>query len=89
MRAQTERCGVQVVCYCLMTNHVQLLIVPSSPHSLARAIGEAHRRYTLPVNKRTNARGYLFQGRFASCPLDEDHGLAAARNRGLAQTLLM
>ena len=46
---------------------------------LARAIGEAHRRYTRMKNLSDGVRGYLFQGRFGSCVLDERHLLAAAR----------
>ena len=40
---------------------------------MARAIGEAHRRYTRLVNFREDWRGYLFQGRFASYPMDDNH----------------
>lgn len=79
MREQTQRYDVSILAYCLMTNHVHLLAVPSSVDGLARAIGEAHRRYTLHINRRSGARGYLFQGRFFSCPLDEAHLLSATR----------
>ena len=65
--------------WCLMTNHMHLIVVPPRPETLARAVGEAHRRYTWQVNRREGVRGYLFQGRFFSCPLDESHGLAAIR----------
>jgi len=44
-----------------------------------RAVGEAHRKYTWRVNRRQKVRGYLFQGRFFSCPLDDRHTLAAVR----------
>ena len=79
MREQTEKFEVQILCYCLMTNHVHLLAVPQTLDGLARAIGEAHRRYTLHINRRMGASGYLFQGRFASCPLGVAHLGAAAR----------
>ena len=46
---------------------------------MARAIGEAHRRYTHMKNFSDGVRGYLFQGRFGSCVLDERHLLAAVR----------
>ena len=46
---------------------------------MARAFGEAHRLYTRMKNFRMDARGYLFQGRFNSCVLDEKHLIAAAR----------
>lgn len=79
MSEQTEKFGVRILCYCLMTNHVHLLAVPESATALASAIGEAHRRYTWQLNRRIGATGYLFQGRFASCPLGESHLGAAAR----------
>jgi putative transposase len=46
---------------------------------LRTALDEAHRRYTRRVNLREGWRGYLWQGRFASVPMDEPHLLAAAR----------
>ena len=71
--------GVEVWGYCLMPNHVHLIAIPKSEDSLARAIGEAHRRYTRRINFREKWRGYLWQGRFASFVMDEPHLLAAAR----------
>jgi putative transposase len=74
-----ERCGVEVWAYCLMPNHVHLIAVPAAESGLARAIGEAHRRYTRRINFREDWRGYLWQGRFASFPMDEAYLMAAAR----------
>jgi putative transposase len=73
------RCGVEVWAYCLMPNHVHLIAVPEAETSLTRALGEAHRRYTRHVNFREGWRGHLWQGRFASFPMDERHLSAAAR----------
>ncbi len=70
---------VEIWAYCLMPNHVHLVAVPENEQGLARAIGEAHRRYTVRVNQRENWRGYLWQGRFSSYPLDEQYLLAAVR----------
>jgi putative transposase len=70
---------VTVWAYCLMPNHVHLIAVPSDPDGLRRALGEAHRRYTRDVNARMGWTGYLWQGRFASFPMDEAHLMAAAR----------
>ena len=53
--------------------------MPKREDSLSRGIGEAHRLYTRAKNFRARVRGYLFQGRFGSCVLDEKHLLAAAR----------
>lgn len=73
------RCGVEIWAYCLMPNHVHLIAVPETEDALTRAIGEAHRRYTRRVNFREGWRGHLWQGRFASFPMDEAYLLAAAR----------
>jgi putative transposase len=75
---ETGRFGVEILAWCLMTNHVHFIAVPQKADSLARAFGEAHRRYTRMKNFQEGVRGYLFQGRFNSCVLDEIHLLAAA-----------
>jgi len=74
-----SRHGVAIWAYCLMPNHVHLIAVPAAAEGLARALGEAHRRYTRQVNFREKWRGYLWQGRFGSVAMDEPHLLAAAR----------
>jgi putative transposase len=79
LREQGERFGVRYLAWCLMTNHIHLIAVPESESSLAQGIGEAHRRYTRYINFREGWRGYLFQGRFHSCPLDGKYLLAATR----------
>jgi putative transposase len=71
--------GVAIWAYCLMPNHVHLILVPSDADGLRAALGEAHRRYTRHVNFRAGWRGYLWQGRFASFPMDEPRLLACAR----------
>ncbi len=74
-----RKCGVEIWAYCLMPNHVHLIAVPESDDSLRRGIGEAHRRYSRMINFRENWRGHLWQGRFASFPMDETYLLAASR----------
>ena len=71
--------GLEVWAYCLMPNHVHLIVVPDKEESLAKGIGEAHRRYTRYINFKNRWKGYLWQGRFASFPMDESYLLAAAR----------
>ena len=71
--------NVAVWAWCLMPNHVHLIAVPQAAEGLPRAVGEAHRRYTRHINFRENWRGHLWQGRFASFPMDEQYLLATAR----------
>jgi REP-associated tyrosine transposase len=78
LRNQGDRFGVKFLSYCLMSNNVHILAVPEKTDSLARAIGEAHRLYTRMINFREGVRGYLFQGRFSSCPVSTDQYLLTA-----------
>ncbi|MDX9833972.1 MAG: transposase [Desulfobulbus sp.] len=45
-----QTCKVDIWVWCLMPNHVHLIAVPTNAEGLARAIGEAHRRYTWRIN---------------------------------------
>ena len=76
---QGSRFGVRYLAWCLMDNHVHLIAVPRDEASLAKGIGEAHKRYSRRVNFREGWRGYLFQGRFFSCPLEGSYAVAAIR----------
>jgi len=77
LRVHAEKHGVRFIAYCLMPNHIHLVAIPERADSLARALGEAHRLYTTSVNSGIGVRGYLFQGRFYSCPMDERHTVSA------------
>lgn len=79
LAARCQDCGVEVWSYCLMPNHVHLILVPSTEEGLSRAVGETHRRYTAFVNARARVTGHLFQSRFGSVAMDEAHLLAAIR----------
>ena len=70
---------VEVWAYCLMPNHVHLIVVPSKAENLRLAIGEAHRRYTRRINFRKGWRGHLWQERFSSYVMDERYMLACTR----------
>lgn len=79
LRRWCGRARTEVWAYCLMPNHVHLILVPSDEDGLRAALGEAHRRYTRHVNFRQGWRGHLWQERFHSFAMDEDHLLACAR----------
>src|SRR5260370_27510688 len=74
---QTRKAGVEVWAYCLMPNHVHLILTPTRADGLGLAVGEAHRRYTNFINARGRWTGHLFQSRFASVAMDEAHLMAA------------
>jgi len=79
LKLQTELFGVEVWAYCLMDNHVHLIVRPDRRESLIRGIAETHQLYTRMINFREGWRGYLWQGRFQSFPLEERYLVAAVR----------
>lgn len=74
-----RRHRVDVLAYCLMTNHVHAVLVPASADALERVFRPLHTRYALRVNKKRNWRGHVWQGRFFSSALDEPYLWAAIR----------
>jgi putative transposase len=71
--------GTLCLAYCLMDNHIHLILVPATIDGLRATLGEAHRQYSRRINFREGWRGYLFQGRFGSYPMDDAHLMAAVR----------
>lgn len=75
----TKEYGTEVWSYCLMPNHVHLVMIPNEEDSLRSVLGEVHRRYTRYVNFREGWRGHLWQERFHSFVMDEAYLLATVR----------
>jgi putative transposase len=69
----------EVWAYCLMPNHVHLILAPRDVGGLRTTLAEAHRRYTRFIDDRSGWTGHLWQGRFGSVPMDEDHLAGAVR----------
>jgi putative transposase len=76
---QTRKAKVEVWAYCLMPNHVHLILCPAPEAGLARAMGAAHRRWATFINGRGRWLGHLFDGRYASVAMDDGHLTAAVR----------
>ena len=74
---QAQRFGLDVLGYCLMSNHIHLIAVPKREESLAKAIGRTHFLYTQYLHRLHGRSGHLWQNRFSSCALDEPHCWAA------------
>ena len=73
LRESAARAGVALSAFCLMSNHVHLVVTPEREDSLARALGRTHLLYAQYVFKAQGRSGHLWQSRFYSCPLDEAH----------------
>src|SRR5579863_8089804 len=74
-----EKHRVEVLAYCLMTNHVHLVAVPATEDGLHQVLKPLHMRYAQRVNRLKRWKGHLWQGRFFSSALDEDYLWAAIR----------
>lgn len=75
--AEQARC--EIWCYCLMPNHVHIIIVPSDEDGLRKTFRAVHRHYTGYINARLRTTGHLWQGRFGSVAMDEAHLVCALR----------
>lgn len=73
LRRLSRRHGVEVLAWCLMTNHVHLVLVPSHAEGLARVVGQSHWLHAQAFNKRHERTGHLWHGRYFSTPMDEFH----------------
>ncbi len=73
------KAGLTIWAYCLMDNHVHHVAVPERVSSQAEAIGQTHKAYTRIINEREGWRGFLWQGRFGSFPMDEPYLYRAMR----------
>ncbi len=69
--------GVEVWAWVLLPNHVHLVLVPSDPDGIRRALAPLHRRYAGHVHARLKRSGHFWQGRFGCVPMDEAHLRAA------------
>jgi putative transposase len=72
-------CGAEIWAYCLMPNHVHAIVVPRDADGLRRTFADLHRRHTGRINARNGWTGHLWQARYGSVAMDEDHLAAAVR----------
>lgn len=75
----SKRYKLDILSYCLMSNHVHFVAIPRCEYSLAKTFNTSHMRYSQYFNKKMRSYGHLWQGRFFSCILDNNHLLAASR----------
>ena len=79
LRQYSELHRLSLLGYCLMSNHVHLIVVPRTAEALAQTLKHTHGRYASYWNGRNSSSGHVWQGRFYSCPLDETHLWRALR----------
>ena len=71
--------GLRIVAYCLMFNHIHLIAIPERESAMAVTLRRVHGRYAQYLNTRKQRSGHLWQNRYFSCPLGQDHLWTAIR----------
>ena len=69
--------------YCLMSNHVHLIVIPRRADSLALTLKNTHGRYAAYWKVRQKSSGHVWQGRYYFHPLDSSYLWAALPERAL------
>ncbi len=70
---------LEILGFCLMSNHIHRIAVPSRLDSMAIAMRDTHQAYSRWLNIRLRRRGHTRQNRYFSCPLDPAHAAYAMR----------
>ena len=68
LRHYAELHHLAVLGYCLMSNHVHLIVVPRAAAALSQTLKHTHGRYASYWNARQPSTGHVWQGRFYSSP---------------------
>ena len=79
LRQSMELYEIELIGYCLMSNHIHLVAIPRKPDVLAVALKDTHGRFASYWNAIHYSSGHVWQGRYYSCPLDEPHLWEALR----------
>ena len=79
LKDYAEKYKVDILAYCLMTNHVHIIAVPATEEGLQQVFKPLHMRYAQRINRAQGWKGHLWQGRFFSSSLDDAYLWAAIR----------
>jgi putative transposase len=73
LRENVRDAAVTVLGWCLMTNHVHLVLLPGRKDSVSVLMRRVHGRYAQYYNVRWGRTGHLWQNRFHGCMLGPAH----------------
>ncbi len=65
--------------YNLMTNHTHLIVLPETESAMSSAMRDTNGAYASIFNRKYGFTGHLWQARFYSCVLDDQHLAHAVR----------
>lgn len=64
--------NVSVIAYCLMPNHIHLLLRQNGPEPISDMIQRLHTAYTMYFNAKNKTHGHVFEGRFKAKIVNRD-----------------
>lgn len=79
IKTYSKKYQVDILSYCLMPNHVHFIAIPHNVESLAKTFNCVQMIYAQYYNEKQGMCGHLWQGRFYSCVMNEQHLYACAR----------
>ncbi len=79
LKEYSRKCKIDILAYCLMTNHVHIIGIPNDKESFAKAFNSLAMRYSQYINRKRESYGHVWQGRYFSCVLDEIYLYRAIR----------
>lgn len=73
LREGLKASGSRIWAWCLMPNHVHLIVMPEDEDGLRATVTNTHRRYAAHINSRNLWTGHQWQCRYGSVVMDEWH----------------
>lgn len=75
LKEYLKKHNVTLLAYCLMPNHIHLLLYQNGEESIDRFIHRVHTAFTMYFNKKYERVGAVFQGRFKAKLIETDEYL--------------
>ena len=79
LKEYSRKYGIDIIAYCLMKNHIHLIGCPKAEESFSKTLNVLAMRYSQYINRKRKSHGHLWQGRYFSCVLGEEHLYRAIR----------
>ena len=73
LRLYADKLSVNVHAFTLMTNHVHILMTPSTEKGVSQLMQSLGRCYVMYINKTHKRSGTLWEGRYKSTLVDSEH----------------
>ena len=77
LRQYAQDWNVSILAYCLMTNHIHLLVKPHQTVALYKMMQGVSQAYSKYINKKYRRTGRLWESRYYSCVVDKEKYLWA------------